>query len=138
MLLNIKTGYRGVTQRDQKDLVYLCTHIRNIIEGCSSWCFTDGHAKDSLTSYYNRIEDLVNVEWSIVGMKYWYNDENNPDRMRRKQAEFLVKNHIPIKCISGIIVYDQSVKEKIVAFMVETGCVLPIYVDCDHKYFFEQ
>lgn len=136
MLLNIKTGYRGVKQRDQREIVYICSHIDVIISVCHEWCFTDGHAKDRLTTYYNQIEDLDQVDWSTVEDKYWKSTEEDPDRMRRKQAEFLVKNHVPVRCFSGIVVHDEVAAKRVKDIEEKVGVNLKVYVDKNHKYYY--
>jgi hypothetical protein len=106
MLLNIATGYRGIQQRPQSEIVYICCAIDDIEERCTEWCFTDGHAKNNITEFYNDLQSLDQVDWDIVGERYWHNTEEDYDRMRRKQAEFLVKEYVPAECISEIVVFD--------------------------------
>ena len=95
MLLNIKTGYRGIKKHPQSDLVFLVCKISDVIEQCPHWCFTDGHAKSSITKFYNDIEDLSLLDWDTINLQFWNSTEDDYDRMRRKQAEFLVKKHVP-------------------------------------------
>ncbi len=136
MLLNIKTGYRGIKQRDQREIVYVCTHIETVAQSCPEYCFTDGHAKDRLTAYFNNLADLDKVDWRAVDLTYWSSTEDEPDNMRRKQAEFLVKTHVPLSCFSGIIVLDDSAAEIVNTIMKETGTSLPVYVDNKRKYYY--
>lgn len=136
MLLNIKTGYRGIKQRDQREIVYVCTHIETVAQSCPEYCFTDGHAKDRLTAYFNNLDDLDKVDWRAVDLTYWTSTEDEPDNMRRKQAEFLVKTHVPLSCFSGIIVLDDSAAEIVNTIMKETGTSLPVYVDNKRKYYY--
>lgn len=136
MLLNIKTGYRGIKQRDQREIVYVCTHIEIVAQSCPEYCFTDGHAKDRLTAYFNNLADLDKVDWRAVDLTYWTSTEDEPDNMRRKQAEFLVKTHVPLSCFSGIIVFDDSAAEIVNTIMKETGTSLPVYVDNKRKYYY--
>ena len=136
MLLNIKTGHRGIRQREQREIVYVCTHIETVVQACPEFCFTDGHAKDRLTAYYNNLADLDKVDWRAVDLTYWVSTEDEPDNMRRKQAEFLVKKHVPISCFSGIIVLDDGAAEAVSTIMTETGCQLPVYVDSKRKYYY--
>ena len=136
MLLNIKTGYRGITQRPQRDIVFICAHIESIIKEGLEYVFTDGHAKDRLTSFYNRPEDLGSVNWSAVSRQYWKSTEENPDLMRQKQAEFLVKNHIPPICLSGIIVHDDESAIKVERMKEQVGSKLPVYIDRYYKYYY--
>ena len=136
MLLNIKTGYRGVKQRSQSEIVYLVTHIETVVEACPEWCFTDGHAKDRLTTYYNKTAELDQIDWFAVEDKYWKSTEDDPDKMRRKQAEFLVKGYVPTGCFSGVIVHDETVASQVEIIEDKAGVSLPIFVDRKHKYYY--
>ena len=136
MLLNIKTGYRGVTQREQSELIYLCAHIDSVISVCPEFCFTDGHAKDKLTTYFNQISALDQIDWSVVSDKYWTSTEEDPDRMRKKQAEFLVKKHVPVECFAGIIVHDEIAYISVEEIMKRVGISLPIHIDYKHNYYY--
>ena len=66
MLLNIKTGHRDITQRPQKDIVFICCLIHKIVEVCDEWCFTDGHAKEKISDFYNDLQHLDMIDWQIV------------------------------------------------------------------------
>ena len=136
MLLNIKTGYRGITQRPQDELVYIVCCIKDIIVQCSEWCFTDGHAKNKLTEFYNDPKDLVYIDWEIVSNRFWRNDETDMDRMRRKQAEFLVKDHVPVSCITAIIVKTTDREKYVKTILSHIPIKIPIYVDKKSKYFY--
>ena len=136
MLLNIKTGYRGIRQRSQREIIYLCTHIETIVKTCPEWCFTDGHAKNKLTTYYNQVNELAHIDWDIVTNKYWSNTPEDPDKMRRKQAEFLVKAHVPTSCLSGVIVHDETAGTKVGQIMNSVGVTLPIHIDKNHNYYY--
>lgn len=136
MLLNIKTGYRGVQQRNQRDIIYLCTHIDIVTQVCPDYCFTDGHAKDRLTAFFNNLEDLDKVDWTVVDLPFWTSSEEYPDRMRRKQAEFLVKTYVPLSCLSGIIVLNKAAKDRAEEMMRVAGVSLPIYIDTNRKYYY--
>ena len=136
MLLKIKTGHGGVKQWNQRDIVFICTHIQTIVDTCPEYCFTNGHAKDKITEFFNQLTDLDKVDWKVVDLHYWTSTEEDPDLMRRKQAEFLVKNYVPLSCISGLIVLDAVAEQKVRAIMAETACYLPIYVDNQRKYYY--
>lgn len=134
MLLNIKTGYRGVNKRPQTDIVYICCRFFNVIEKCQEWCFTDGHAKDRLTAFYNKEEHLNCVDWDIVWQRYWLPIEEDIDRMRRKQAEFLVKNLVPVECISGIIVYNLAAEQTVRNIITKLKLSIPVIVKSEYYY----
>lgn len=136
MLLNIKTGYRGIQKRPQDELIYIVCRIKDIIAQCPAWCFTDGHAKNKLTEFYNDIKDLTHVDWEIVSTQFWGNDEANMDRMRRKQAEFLVKDCVPVSCVAGIIVKTADREVYVKTILSRLSIEIPIYVDSKNKYFY--
>ncbi len=91
MLYNIKTGYRGIKKIPQSDIVYLCCRFTDIDANCSQWVFTDGHAKSNLTEFFNSSDDFDKVDWAMVKERMWKNNEEDFDRMRRKQAEFWLR-----------------------------------------------
>ena len=136
MLLNIKTGARGIQKRDQKDLVYIVCKVELITERCPEWCFTDGHAKNNLTKFHNSLDQLGALDWVTIRSQYWKNTEDDYDRMRRKQAEFLVKNHVPTACICGLIVLNTKQEQRAKEILHRVGIELPIYVDINTKFFY--
>jgi hypothetical protein len=136
MLLNIKTGYSGVVKRPQSDIVYLCCSLNDVIANCSAWCFTDGHAKNSFSVFFNDLKDLTEVDWNLVAKKYWNNNEEDIDRMRRKQAEFLVKDYLPVNCISKIIVFDEK-KANFVSTIIDLlGLNIPVFVNPQGQFYY--
>ena len=136
MLLNIKTGYRGVTKREQSDIVYICCRLDLIIDYCKQWCFTDGHAKDALTSFFNNLDSLDQVDWDIVSERIWKNTEDDFDRMRRKQAEFLVKDSVPVSSIGRIIVYNEERKLFVQDLIEYYGLNIPVRINPMNKYYY--
>ena len=136
MLLNIKTGYRGITQLPQSEIVYICCKLIQIINCSSQWCFTDGHAKNLLTGFYNDINNLDKVDWNIVNERYWNITEDDIDRMRRKQAEFLVKDFVPVQCIGCLVVLNEE-KRVIVQELVDSLHLnIPIRVNPQNKFYY--
>jgi ssDNA thymidine ADP-ribosyltransferase, DarT len=136
MLLNIKTGYRGITKRPQSEIVYIVCEVNTMINCCQEWCFTDGHAKNTITEFYNDLVNLGEVDWDIVAEKYWKNTEEDYDRMRRKQSEFLVKNHVPVNCISRIVVINETRKAEIEAILTRIGLTIPVLVNPNNQYYY--
>lgn len=135
MLLNIKTGYRGITQRPQSDVVYICCKLEDIIANCREWFYTDGHVIPSITLYFNNLADLDKIDWDIVFERYWRDNEDDYDRKRRKQAEFLVKTHVPVECIGEIVVYDDNSRRIIETLKNRLRLHLPIKINQDYYYY---
>lgn len=136
MLFNIKTGYRGITQRSQQDIVYICCDVMSVISNCESWCFTDGHAKNAITTFYNNTEDLKNVDIALAYERYWSNNDQDFDRMRKKQAEFLVKYQVPVECVSNIVVYNEPSKKRVEEIISRLKRNIKIHQNPSNKYYY--
>jgi hypothetical protein len=137
MLLNIKTGYRGIRQRPQADIVFVVCSIGNVINHCpNKWCFTDGHAKNSITNFYNSVNDLDEVDWKTVVAQTWKNTDDDWDRMRRKQAEFLIKDYVPVGCIKGLAVFNEQRKGEVEEILQRLGLEIPVKVDTKRQLYY--
>lgn len=134
MLLNIKTGYRGITKRPQSDIVYIVCKAEDIVRQCNKWCFTNGHAKTAITEFYNNMDQIGEVDWTIVKERFWSNTEEDFDRMRRKQAEFLVKDKVPVSCISGIAVYEEEKRILVEEIIKKLGSHIPVKIIKQYYY----
>jgi hypothetical protein len=71
-----------------------------------------------------------------VAEKYWNNTEENFDRMRKKQAEFLVKDYVPVNCISCIVVYDKDNKLFVEKIVSKLDLEIPVLINPDSKYYY--
>ncbi len=91
MMLNLKTGRVPGYDEGQEPLIYLVAHAQDITLGGVRFVFSDGHGVAAFTEWYDDLADLDKVDWSMVGERYWTDNINDMDRMRRKQAEFLIK-----------------------------------------------
>jgi hypothetical protein len=134
MLLQIKTGNQGVRQRPQSEIIYLISSVDKLMaQGCA-FCFTDGHAWDGLTHFYHDPKDFDKIDWGIVKEKNWANTEEDIDRKRRKQAEILVKNHVPVQCIEAIVVYDEPSLTFAQSKVNILGLSIPVHLSTKHYY----
>ncbi|MFN0034933.1 MAG: DUF4433 domain-containing protein [Saprospiraceae bacterium] len=136
MLLNIKTGYRGVEKRLQSEIVYLCVKFDRIKSQKLEWCFTDGHAKDKISTFFKDEKDFDKVDWGVVPLQYWKNTEEDFDRMRRKQAEFLVKDHVPAELIEAIVVYDQDAQNHVQKIVSSFGLSTKVFIDQKNQFYY--
>lgn len=136
MLLNIKTGYRGITQRPQQDIVFICCIIEEITKECKEWCFTDGHAKNCITEFYNDLRYLNQLDWDTIKSQWWNATEEEMDKPRKKQAEFLVKNRVPVSCIRYIVVKNQQRKTEIEKMISNNGLTISVHIDMNNKLYY--
>jgi hypothetical protein len=114
MLFNIVTG-RGVPASPQKDIIYLCCKLSELATDDFQWCFTDGNAAKKISKFSNDIKHLEYLDWRSIKTTD-FRDENadgDEDRVRKKHAEFLVKDHVPVNYINVIAVLNQTIKEQV-------------------------
>ncbi len=100
------------------DIIYLACSISKIISSNISYFFSDGHATDMLTSFYDatKIIELVKIiDWEAVNAPYWGGNENL-NLKRKKQAEFLIYGDLSPDFIIGFGCYNENVKFKLISF----------------------
>jgi hypothetical protein len=97
----------------QDEIIYLISKASTIHAKKLEFAFTDGHAIMMFTEYFNTLDDLDKVDWEVMKDKFWNNTLEDRDKKRRRMAEFLVKNHVPIDCIGMIAVYNEEAKTKV-------------------------
>ncbi len=118
MLLNIISG-RGVIARRHEEIVILVSSLYRIAEQGLDFVFTDMHAYYNWASFYENLENLNHIDWSILQTRDFRRDENDPQKFERYQAEALIYQHCPISALSGIVCYDQDTEAKITQLVIQ-------------------
>lgn len=113
MLYNIKNGYQGVTRRSQNDIIYLVTSFDKVKEYRIPFVFFDGHGYHHLSQIFNTEEGLAHIDWQIINASKWSDTLDDPDRKRRKQAEFLIYKSLPLEAIIAIATYSNFSKQRV-------------------------
>ena len=121
MLYVIQKGFNLVIPTPAENIVYCLSSVQKIMEQNADFVFTNGHAVDGFSAQYT-VSDIINIDeiidWNAVKAKYW-KDENDLDRKRRKEAEFLVLGDIDKKAILGYVVFNDNAKKKMIDFGLE-------------------
>lgn len=124
MLYVIQHGGNFVKQATQaENIVYLVCSVRSIIQSGMDYYFSDGHAIDSLTTFYDssKIDSLTTiVNWEAVKASYW-GGQDNLNVKRKKQAEFLVSGNLPPKFIIGFACYSDAARQKLIGLGIQEG-----------------
>lgn len=113
MLYSIQRGFNEVIQRSPETIIYLVTSLEKIQECGCQYVFTDGHGYHSMSQFFNREDELEEIDWNAVNLTHWNDTEEDPDRKRRKQAEFLIYKELPLSSLGGIVVYDETAKKRV-------------------------
>ncbi len=122
MLYVMQNGGNFVAKAtNRQDIVYVVCTVENVIESGNEFYFSDGHATDSYTTFYDSsmVVDLIKIiNWNAVKSKYWSGVENL-ELKREKQAEFLVLGDIPPKYLFGFGCYDDTAKKRLMEMGIE-------------------
>ncbi len=113
MLYAIQKGFNDVTKRSPQEIIYLVTTFEKIKENECQYVFTDGHGYHSMSQFFNDENSLEEVDWDTVNLFRWNDTDDDPDRKRRKQAEFLVFKELPLTALTAVVVYNEVVKNEI-------------------------
>ncbi len=113
MLLNLKTGHVADYDEGQAPLIYLVATAQAVQQAGCRFVFSDGHGLASFTEWFDDLARLDQVDWNIVGTRYWSDQPDDNDRQRRKQAEFLVWQSLDWTLIRGIAVLNPSMKQHV-------------------------
>lgn len=126
MLYVVQNGFNMVAPTSAENIVYCVSSVQKIIDLQLDFVFTDGHAVDGFSSQYT-VADIQNIDAILdknaINAKYW-KDENDLDKKRRKEAEFLVLGDISLHAILGYITYNENAKNKIINFGADATNVL--------------
>lgn len=136
MLLNIITGKHGLPRRPQRDLVIIHCPMKRVLDAGCEYLYTDGNAKVSITRTYTDTADLDKLDWDAIGSDDFRISQHGPDRIRRKHAEFLVREHVPVECIASLIVLDAERKQEMEGLVRDGGLSIKVIVDVKRKWFF--
>lgn len=126
MLYVIQNGYNGVTALHPSKIIYCVTNVQTIVDNNFPFLYTDGHATDRFSSFYS-LKDINDIEshvdFKATKAKFW-NDENDLDLKRRKEAEFLILNDIPFNCLLGFGTYNDEARKSLTELGIEEKKVI--------------
>lgn len=110
MLYRLWQGGVAGYSEGQQPLVYLVSKVSAIAKAGLRFVFSDGQGIAKQTSWYDDVSNLDKVDWASVHAADWRDSEDDPDRKRRKQAEFLVHGFCPWAAIIGVAVINERAK----------------------------
>jgi hypothetical protein len=98
-------GYKG----GQTPVLHLVSSAEAVAAAGLPFCFTDGHAEMDISDFYGDLANLKEIDWEIMTATYWRDTNEDNDRKRRRQAEFLVHNALPWQLITEVGVISSKV-----------------------------
>jgi len=114
MLYAIKMGNVAGCSATQADIIYLVSSAQTIEAAKVGFVFTDGHGIMQLSEFYDDLDYLSEIDWDIMKERYWSDTREDPDRKRRRQAEFLVFNKFSWNLVEKIGVINRTVEREVI------------------------
>jgi len=134
MMYNIHTGWAGVRKVPNRDIVILVSSLHKAAELGLQYVFTDRHAYSQTARYFNQISELDNVDWPLLRQRDFQRDPDDPEKVERCQAEALVYGQLPTEALLGVVCYNQTVQESLIADAQQLGIQLNVLIR--HKWYF--
>jgi len=111
MLYNIKSGWAGIRQRANDEIVMLVSSLHRLSQENVPFVFTDRHAYLLAAEMYSGMDHLDKIDWKILQNRDFRRDPNDPEKVERYQAEALVYRMMPTTSLLGIACYTQNVAD---------------------------
>jgi ssDNA thymidine ADP-ribosyltransferase DarT-like protein len=126
MMYNIKTGYGGITRRDNQDIVMLVSSVQRLRELGLSFIYTNQHAYSVDAEFYDGSDDLRQIDWPLLQRRDFKTDDADPGKQLRYQAEALVHSHVPLEAVIGIGCYNDTVKRSVESLLEVRDVRIPV------------
>lgn len=134
MLYTINKGNVEGYSQGQRPLIYLVSTVETVRDNGSHFVFTDGHGIQEITNFFTDLSDLEAIDWEIIKARIWRNTVADPDRVRRRNAEFLVYRSFDYGLIESIGVFDVKLKVQVQTILQDVSYSPRIDI-CRHWYF---
>lgn len=128
MLLNIKTGYNGITRRPMSEIAILVSSLRTLQEQAIPFVFSDRHAylQTAEDSFSSDLEHLDRIDWKILRAREFKRNPDDPGKFERYQAEALVHNHLPVAALLGVICHGAAQELQLRQLAEDAGVALDV------------
>ncbi|WP_218314158.1 type II toxin-antitoxin system toxin DNA ADP-ribosyl transferase DarT [Halomonas sp. 18071143] len=134
MLFTLSKGNVEGFTGGQQSIVHIVSSVQRVEAAELGFVFTDGHGIMELTDFYDDLIGLNEIDWPLMRAHYWADTDEDPDRKRRRQAEFLVHGRFPVELIIGIGVMNEHIKEAAETLIRRSGLNIPVAVKAGWYY----
>jgi hypothetical protein len=123
MLFSIKCGNVAGVRPNQRRLLYFVSSTEAAYDAGLDCVFSDGNAAAySITSFKDDPQELdTHVDWAVMKLGMWNNTNEDPDRRRRRMAEFLIHDSVPLELFTAIAVTDVDVQKAVASIVEKAG-----------------
>ena len=129
---------------DHRDLVYFVSHVERMIEAQVDFAISDRNAAKAYAEFSNDIAVLGDlssttpgsafIDWPLMKETMWRDTPDDPERMERRMAEFLVHREVPLDLLLGVAVHSPGHKDRVEQLFVEYEYGLEVVIRPDWYY----
>ena len=127
---NAVEGFNG----NQNHILHLVSSAEQVMAKGLPFVFTNGHAEMLISRFFRDLSDLDKVDWEIMQDRVWRDTNEDGDRKRRRQAEFLVHRFFPSSLFSEIGVANKRMAQEVELILNSLSLAIPITVHSDWYY----
>lgn len=127
MLYAIHKGAVPSYTSGQDLILHLLTTAEAIAAASLGFAFSDGHAVIRYTRFYDDLTYLNEaIDQEVMTARYWNDTDEDGDRRRRRQAEFLVYREVPWYLMRAVCVKNQAIANQVESISQQFGQTLTI------------
>lgn len=128
MMYNIHTGYGGITQRRNEEIVIMGSSLHKLRADGVDFVFTDRHAYLAAAEFSSNLDDLNTLDWDILKDRDFKRDAEYPDKVERYQAEALIHQNVPVESLLGIAACSPQVGQSLADMIASAGLELRVVI----------
>ncbi|NBE81644.1 type II toxin-antitoxin system toxin DNA ADP-ribosyl transferase DarT [Micromonospora rubida] len=119
-----RDGKVGCYPGGDDPLVYLVSSVELVHAAELGWVASDGNCAATLTRFSPALNDLADlVDWPLLKERIWRNTPEDPDRVRRRMAEFLIHREFPLGLLTGYAVRTPARQEQLTQVLRAAGII---------------
>jgi hypothetical protein len=129
---------------DQRDLVYLVSHVDRIVDSGLQFVISDRNAAKALADFTDDVTvlgDLTSaaprsefIDWPLMKATMWSNTAADGERMERRMAELLVLDAVPFELLEVAAVQSDRHKARVEQLFASVGFGLQVVTRPDWYY----
>jgi ssDNA thymidine ADP-ribosyltransferase, DarT len=117
MLFTIHKGNVEQYKGGQTPILHLVSSSSAVRNAQLPFTFTEGHAEMGYSDFFSDLDDLDKIDWGVMRAVYWNDTDEDGDRKRKRQAEFLIHQFFPWNLIERIGVVDNDTRQAVEAIL---------------------
>lgn len=109
-------NYRGGVPSNpdgQTPIVHLVADAHDVESAGLPFVFTDGHAVMRFSRWFTDLSHVNEIDWDVLKARIWLDSEEDNDRRRRRQAEFLVHEFFPWDLVKEVVVINRAMAAQV-------------------------